>query len=57
MLNIENSAALSLAISKMLNTIQTSAQDALIEGVLLQEMVYGLGEAIVGLHRDNLLDQ
>ena len=55
MLNIENSAALSLAISKMLNTTQTSAQDALIEGVLLQEMVYGLGEAIVGLHRDNLV--
>ena len=55
MLNIENSAALSLAISKMLNTIQTSAQDAHIEGVLLQEMVYGLGEAIIGLHRDNLV--
>ena len=54
-LNIENSAALSLAISKMLDTIQTSAQHAHIEGILLQEMVFGLGEAIIGLHRDNLV--
>ena len=54
-LNIENSASLSLAISKMLDTIQTSAQHAHIEGVLLQEMVFGLGEAIIGFHRDNLV--
>ena len=39
----------------MLNTIQTSAPHAHIEGVLLQEMVSGLGEAIIGLHRDNLV--
>ena len=54
-LNIENKSALSIGISKMLNTIQTSAPRAHVEGVLLQEMVSGLGEAIIGLHRDNLV--
>ena len=54
-LNIENKSALSIGISKMLNTIQTSAPRAHIEGVLLQEMVSGLGEAIIGLRRDNLV--
>ena len=54
-LNIENSSALSSAISKMLDTIQSSASHVHVEGVLLQEMVSGLGEAIIGLHRDNLV--
>jgi len=42
-------------VAKMLETTKMSAPHAHIDGVLLQEMVSGLGEALIGLRQDNLV--
>ena len=55
MLDIADAAELSLAVAKMLETTKMSAPHAHIDGVLLQEMVSGLGEALIGLRQDNLV--
>jgi hypothetical protein len=39
----------------MRNAVNSHLPDASIEGLLLQEMAFGLGEALVGLRRDNLV--
>ena len=54
-LNISNGAELTLAVTKMLEEAKASVPNANIDGVLLQEMVSGLGEALIGLRRDNLV--
>ena len=55
MLDIAGAAELSLAVATMLEKTKMSAPHAHIEGVLLQEMVSGLGEALLGLRQDNLV--
>ena len=54
-LNITNGAELTLAITKMLGAAKASVPNANIDGVLLQEMVSGIGEALIGLRRDTLV--
>ena len=54
-LNIANSAELTLAITKMLDAAKASVPNANIDGVLIQEVVSKLGEALIGLRRDNLV--
>ena len=54
-LDIRDRTSLDAAAHKMLANVKKLAPDAKIEGFLIQEMVDGLGEAIVGLKHDNLV--
>ena len=54
-LNIWDDVQLESAITKMKVTIKRLAPAAYIDGILVQEMAIGLGEAIVGLRHDNLV--
>lgn len=54
-LNIETPDHLIGAVEAMREAVATNAPAARIDGVLLQEMLSGIGEALVGLRRDNLV--
>lgn len=54
-LSIESEAALEAAIAEMQRAVKIQAPTAHIDGVLVQEMALGLGEALVGLRHDNLV--
>jgi len=54
-LDITDRMSLGAVIDKMLDSVTRLAPDAEIEGFLIQEMVHGVGEAIVGLKYDNLV--
>ena len=54
-LSIQSDAALVMAIDQMQTAVMRHAPSARIDGVLLQEMAVGLGEALVGLRHDNLV--
>jgi acyl-CoA synthetase (NDP forming) len=49
---IADAAALKAAVSSLLTDVPKKAPGARIDGVVVQEMVKGLGEAIVGFRRD-----
>jgi len=51
-LDIEDAPALARRVDAMLARIRSERPQARIEGVLVQPMQRGLGEVIVGLHRD-----
>lgn len=52
---IADAGALALAIAEMRESAARHAPEARIEGVLVQEMKRGLGEALIGLSRDPLV--
>jgi acyl-CoA synthetase (NDP forming) len=52
---IENAAALAQAASRLLTEVPKRAPSARIDGVVVQEMARGQGEAIVGFRRDPLV--
>ena len=54
-LSIETGDALDAAVAQMRKAINSHLPAANIEGLLLQEMAFGLGEALVGLRHDNLV--
>ena len=54
-IGLKSHEALQQAIDQMLQSVSVNAPQAKIEGVLIQEMRFGLGEAIVGLSRDPLV--
>ena len=54
-LTIMNGDALETAINTMLKEVARHIPRAQIDGVLVQPMVTGLGEALVGFRRDNLV--
>ncbi|NBW06079.1 MAG: CoA-binding protein, partial [Alphaproteobacteria bacterium] len=54
-LNIITGEALETAIATMRTQVAREAPHAQIDGVLVQPMVTGLGEALVGFRRDNLV--
>ena len=54
-LSIETGDALDVAVAQMRKAINSHLPAANIEGLLLQEMAFGLGEALVGLRHDNLV--
>jgi acyl-CoA synthetase (NDP forming) len=54
-LSIETGDALDAAVAQMRNAVKSHIPAASIEGLLLQEMAVGLGEALVGLRHDNLV--
>ncbi|WP_421851350.1 acetate--CoA ligase family protein [Oricola sp.] len=54
-IGIKDAAELANAIADMRNTVSELKPDARIEGVLVQEMCSGLGEALIGLTRDPLV--
>jgi len=54
-LNIMTGDALEMAIATMRTHVARLAPHAQIDGVLIQPMVTGLGEALVGFRRDNLV--
>jgi acyl-CoA synthetase (NDP forming) len=54
-LSIETGDALDAAVAQMRKAINSHLPAANIEGLLLQEMALGLGEALVGLRHDNLV--
>ena len=54
-LSIETGDALDAAVAQMRNAVNSHLPAASIEGLLLQEMAFGLGEALVGLRHDNLV--
>jgi len=54
-LSIESEAALEAAITEMQRVVKIHAPTATIDGILVQEMALGLGEALVGLRHDNLV--
>jgi len=54
-LEISESVTLARAVNKMKERVQRLVPDARIDGVLLQEMASGLGEALIGLRYDNLV--
>lgn len=50
--DIGDASALAARVDEMLARIRSERPDARVEGVLVQPMQRGLGEVIVGLHRD-----
>ena len=54
-LSIETGDALDAAVAQMRQAVSSHIPAASIEGLLLQEMAFGLGEALVGLRHDNLV--
>ena len=54
-LSIETDDALDAAVAQMRQAVKSHIPSASIDGVLFQEMAFGLGEALVGLRRDNLV--
>lgn len=54
-IGIENAEALNAAILEIRREVRRNAPGAHIQGVLVQEMRQGLGEALVGLTRDPLV--
>jgi len=54
-LSIETGDALDAAVAQMRQAVTSHIPAAIIEGLLLQEMAFGLGEALVGLRHDNLV--
>ncbi|MDC3293003.1 acetate--CoA ligase family protein [Alphaproteobacteria bacterium] len=54
-LSIETGDALDAAVAQMRKAINSHLPAANIEGLLFQEMAFGLGEALVGLRHDNLV--
>lgn len=54
-IGLADSAALGAAIAEMRATVAVHAPDARIEGVLVQQMRRGLGEALIGVTRDPLV--
>ena len=54
-LEISDSVTLARVVNKMKERVQSLVPDARIDGVLLQEMAIGLGEALIGLRYDNLV--
>ena len=54
-LSIETGDALDAAVAQMRQDVISHLPAANIEGLLLQEMAFGLGEALVGLRHDNLV--
>jgi acyl-CoA synthetase (NDP forming) len=52
---IPDAAALSTAVSRLLSEVPKRAPGAKIDGVVVQEMARGLGEAIVGFRHDPLV--
>jgi len=54
-LSIETGDGLDAAVAQMRNAVNSHLPAASIEGLLLQEMAFGLGEALVGLRHDNLV--
>lgn len=51
-IDLVDAAALKAAVSSLLTDVPKKAPGARIDGVVVQEMVKGLGEAIVGFRRD-----
>lgn len=54
-LNIASAAELTAAIARMIRSATTHTPGFRLEGILVQEMHSGLGEAIIGLTRDPLV--
>ena len=54
-LSIETGNALDAAVAQMRQAVTSQHPAANIEGLLFQEMAFGLGEALVGFRHDNLV--
>jgi len=54
-LDVKNFSEFKIAVSRLYSSICKAVPKKRIEGILIQEMQFGLGEAIVGIRLDNLV--